>query len=124
MKNNPSASTCGVVAIAARPNTKSITAYGYQWRYLKDFPIGKDILHIPENSRCAKPVDQYDLEGKYLCSFSSLKEAAEAVGSNSTSIRNCCFKRIRQAKNFQWRFSWDEEPGPIPTGKKYSNFNC
>ena len=113
----------GTVATAARLGHSSKTAYGYQWRYSKDYPIGINIDHIPVNSQCQKPVDQYDLEGNYIASYLTIKEAAEAVKSNPTSIKDCCVKKVRQAANYQWRFAWDENPGKVPVGKKYSNFN-
>lgn len=115
--------TCGVIATAARLGHHSKTAYGYQWRYVKDVPKNQDIDHIPLTSKCAKPVDQYDLEGNYIASFSSLKDAAESVQGSATSIRYSCLKKVRQFKNYQWCFAWDEPPGPVKPGKKYSKFN-
>ena len=46
-------------------------------------------------------VHQYDSEGNYIKTFSSLKEAAESVGSKNSGICDS-FKRKIKCKNYYW----------------------
>ena len=57
-------------------------------------------------------VCQYDLEGNYIRTFNSRKEAAEAVGLlNPTAISAVITGKVLTAANFIWR-NWTENPEP------------
>lgn len=53
-----------------------------------------------------KKVAQYNKEGVFICSYSSLKEAAEAVNGKQTNIGACCNKKphYHSAYGYIWRF--------------------
>jgi hypothetical protein len=59
----------------------------------------------------AKAVDQYDLEGNYLCTYDSMGEASYASGVRKKKCRalNSCLKGITfQAHGYRW--AWKGEP--------------
>ena len=62
--------------------------------------------------RRARKVNQYDLEGHFLCQWKSIKDAATAVGCSEHGIRNCCLLSYgsKSAKGYMWRFSTDVDP--------------
>lgn len=53
-------------------------------------------------------VHQYDSEGNYIKTFSSLKEAAESVGSKNSNICES-FKRKIKCKNYYWIYDNDDQ---------------
>lgn len=72
-------------------------AYGYYWSFKRKFEYNE--------YNKTKAVARYNDQGVFLESYSSLKEAAEAIGlKDSTSISNCIRGKSKHAKNFRWRF--------------------
>jgi group I intron endonuclease len=65
-----------------------------------------------------KMVYQYDLEGKFINNYNSLKEAAQKNKISSSLLSLCCNKKIKTAKGYQWRFK-DENPA-----NKIVKINC
>lgn len=55
----------------------------------------------------AKPVNQYDLNGKFIMTYPSTGLAAKAIGGNSSHIGECCRGKIKTYKKFIWRYSED-----------------
>ena len=51
-----------------------------------------------------KPVYQYDLSGKFIKQFNSLKEASEESGDSRESIGHCCNGRTKRTRKYTWRF--------------------
>ena len=62
--------------------------------------IGGKTFIPPKNKR---PVQQYDLNGKYICSYSSIKEAKEKT--NISHIDACCRGERKTSGGFQWVYS-------------------
>lgn len=58
----------------------------------------------------SKPVKQLTKEGTLLATYSSMKEAAEAIGTTITCIKRVCDKKRKSHKNFMFEY-YD------PTGK-------
>lgn len=56
-----------------------------------------------------KPVDQYTLDGKFVCSYSSRKEASNKTGIPLTIINYCCSGIIQYGKGFIWKDKNDVE---------------
>lgn len=50
-----------------------------------------------------KKVNQYDLEGNYIKTWNSIKEAEKEVGSNH--ISQCTKGRFKQTKGYIWRYA-------------------
>lgn len=55
------------------------------------------------------PVMQFDLDGNYINTFSSRKEAAESIGGSAEMISACCCKRKKSHMGFQWCNLGDED---------------
>ena len=58
-------------------------------------------------------VHKYTLEGVYLKSFKSVKEAALSVGVNYQSISACCRSLIKSCGGFQWSYEKSMNIGPM-----------
>lgn len=58
------------------------------------------------------PVDKYDLQGNYICTYSSISEAARLCNIHKTQITQCCklTKGYNSAGGFQWRYKGEEPP--------------
>ena len=77
---------------------------GFYWSREKE--LG-EVKNYPNTGK-AKQVYQYDLEGRFINSYSSTGEAARSLGvKNGSHIGECCRGKIRQYKGFVWRYSED-----------------
>ena len=54
-----------------------------------------------------RPVDRYSLNGQYMDSYSSIKEASEKLNINYSSLSAACRNRNKTAGNYIWRYSHD-----------------
>lgn len=50
-----------------------------------------------------KPIAKYSLDGDYITTFRSLKEASESVGGLSSNMRRA-IKKTGKYKNYEWRY--------------------
>ena len=72
-------------------------AYGYYWSFKRSFEYSE--------YNQFKAVACYNDEGEFITSYSSLKEAATAMGLKDTSaISNCIRGKSKHAKGLRWRF--------------------
>ena len=55
-----------------------------------------------------KIVKQYSLNGEYITSYNSTREAERATGVDHTLIGRCCNHKTQHAGNFQWCYNDDE----------------
>lgn len=77
---------------------------GFYWSYE---PILRETKNYPNMGR-SKPVNQYDLNGKFINTYSSTGEAARSIGVKSgTHIGECCRGKIKSYKGFVWRYVED-----------------
>lgn len=60
-----------------------------------------------------KKVYQYNLNGKFIKEYISLSSAAKENGLCFKSISDCCRGRIKQYKNFIWRYEYSEKVEPV-----------
>lgn len=93
---------------------KTHTAKGYQWC----FTGNEHLISIKPkmNPGYVKiPVNQYDLQGKYLRTYDSMRAAALAVGSLTAmkQISLCCRGEQGSSKGYQWRFAEDNDNANI-----------
>lgn len=99
------------IYLACNPNTAFKSAGGYQWKYYtSNYP-----QHIPSISGKAGkpglPVNQYNINGELLCTFSSPREAAEKTGVGYRNInRSCELKGSTTAGGYLWRHVGDKPP--------------
>jgi hypothetical protein len=87
------------------------TAAGFQWRY-RDDPLFKNgIVNIgpaPEYvSPYRKAVLQFDLEGKFIKEYPSVREASREIGINEGNISTCILGKIKSCGGFQWKYKGD-----------------
>jgi len=53
-------------------------------------------------------VVQYDLNGKYICTYDSIAQAGLRTNTTSSNISRVCSLSRYTANNFQWRFEIDD----------------
>lgn len=89
-----------------------IGAGGFMWRYADNAPEKiKPMPFEPHEEGVhiySKAVLQIDNKtGKILHEYSSLKEAAKAVGCTSTTIIRAAKGRVPTAKGFKWKYKYE-----------------
>lgn len=98
------------------------TAYNFLWKFTDDTTdINEIVKYIKEREqkriehvtkailkRCSKPVNQYDLNGKYIKSYESASEARRAL--NNQHISDVCNGKWLTAAKYYWRYISDEFP--------------
>lgn len=81
---------------------KSSRSGNYQWRY-KDEWNGKNIgKYQRPNVTSNKKVVQLDMDGKYIATYNSLKDASKVTKTRRTSISSCLTEFIKTANKFIW----------------------
>lgn len=53
----------------------------------------------------SKPVLQFTLDGEFIKTYPSAKEAERQTGINRTSISYCCNGKLKTAGGFIWKFA-------------------
>ena len=96
-------STTGIVNCCAKRRKK---AGNFMWSY------SNDCIDEPYSFNITKTVDQYDLDGSFIQTFSSCAEAAKTFNKAKTQISACCRKTCASCAGFLWRFHGDEPPAP------------
>lgn len=79
-------------------------AYGFLWRYHGDVPPSPYV-----DKKCVK-VDQYDIDGNFIKTYSSITEASKFYNVEKTQISNCCSGKYLTCAGFQWRKHGDSAP--------------
>ena len=85
------------------------TAYGYLWSYDK-----KDYINRTEQTT----FNQYTLDGNYIQTFFSEKEASIALGYKRLPIHEVCRGERGQAGGFMWRYEKKDKIEPYVKNKK------
>lgn len=92
---------------------------GYQWRFLYDTSPVLNIVRQKRITRSKNHINiinpgrkilQYDLQGKYIATWDSIKDVATYYNVHSSSISHVCRGKRQQACGYQWRY----ENKPIP----------
>lgn len=82
----------------------------------------------------ARVIIQLDLDGNFICEYSSIKEAEIETGFSSSHIQDCCDQtkiHNKTFKNFQWLYKEDYDinknykiNNPMPNrGRKVAQYN-
>ena len=58
-----------------------------------------------------RQVNQYDLDGNYIQTYSSIVDAAKSCNVDRSLISLCCRKHICSGAMYQWRYADDAQPG-------------
>lgn len=77
------------------------TSNGYHWCKKEEYEDRK--LEYTSSRNRINTIYQYSLDGKYIRSFDSAKEAEDETEIFATSIIACCHERQAYAGDFQWR---------------------
>ena len=86
---------------------KTTTAYNYIWKYADDpTPISQLVEKAKQKIHHRnRAVNQYDLQGNFLKSFSTMQEAQLSIGAKSiSSITNACTGRSKTAGGYIWQY--------------------
>lgn len=73
------------------------------------------------NREIRKPISQYDRNGKFIRSFSSITDAAKTVGINHASIGDVAREEGKHATGYIWRYGTDTTPLDKEILSKYTN---
>ncbi len=100
------------------------TAYGYQWRFADDCDdIGiyrrKPVSEY--NRKNKKAVCQYSLNGEYINTYSSIREASRITKTNASMIGSCCSGKNHTANGFLWKYKTDKNIPKYIARKKNIN---
>jgi hypothetical protein len=66
---------------------------------------GKSKTYTTSTMRSHKKVEQYTIDGKFMMSYDSIKEAADDTKTDSPTITNCCKGNRKTAGGFIWKYS-------------------
>ncbi|MDP5026793.1 MAG: NUMOD1 domain-containing DNA-binding protein [Flavobacterium sp.] len=85
---------------------KRKTAYGYIWKYKKDYVTKLPYATIEEIDLKlhSKPIAQYDLYGNYLKTFKSASEAARETNDKQGNISSVALGKRKYSKNYQYAY--------------------
>lgn len=105
--NFPNASTANICYAC---NKKIDSAYGYIWRYRKNKNSDEDL--VKEEITIIKrrsTVNQYNLSGKYLATYLTIKEAIinNKLTVSQSAIANACNGTTKSSGGFMWRYYSD-----------------
>lgn len=94
------------------------TSYGYIWRYYEDVldddnRVKNNLEHddvVKLNTRNKTdinniPVYKFDLNGKYICMYDSIKDASVDTNIGYNSIRACLTGKQNVAGGFRWKIA-------------------
>lgn len=80
------------------------SAYNYMWTY-KDERENNITNKIEPNIIYRRKVDQFDLFGKYIKTWSSMSEAAKNLNITQGGISNCVLKKSNTSGGYVWRIA-------------------
>ena len=83
-------------------NNNAKSAGGYQWKYDKGDRSNINPIGIHKNQR---NINQYDINGNYLKTWSSLSEIVNKCGYAGSNIAKCCNKKISFAYGYIWKYT-------------------
>lgn len=91
-----------LIAQELNKEEKTLTG-GFYWSY--DKVLGKT-KNYPNTGK-AKPVNQYDKNGKFIMTYPSTGIAAKAVNGTNSHIGECCRGKVKSYKGFIWKYVED-----------------
>lgn len=91
----------------SRAAKKQGKAGDYLWSYTNEIslpPYQRTCNFKEKPAHNIKKVQQFDLNQNFIAEFNSIKEAAQATGTNYSSLGMVCNGKRRTAGGFIWRF--------------------
>lgn len=100
---------CGVATLSRHCTQRTGTAMNHICRYKSDvgdnnFLTGEDIYKPNEQRRHCKRIVQYTLNGEFIKTFNSIKEAASETGTARSEVIACAREKALSANGFLWRY--------------------
>jgi predicted GIY-YIG superfamily endonuclease len=97
-----------------------------QW--FLDTQLSVNIMSIASGGVCSgKGVNQYDLEGNFIRTFKTIREASRTTNTQTSSMLICCKRRIGAANGYQWRYIIDNlnkiDPYRKPNSKRVNQYS-
>lgn len=84
---------------------KKYTSSNFIWRYEEDNVSINDIERIKNKySSHKKQVNQLDLEGNHIQTWSSTMEIQNILGYPNSNISRCCLGKQKTAYGFKWKY--------------------
>ena len=71
------------------------------------------------NNGMSKIIEKYDLNGNYLETFTSLREASESINRDFKSISTCCRGITKSAYGFKWKYVGKSYNPPLPKTESF-----
>lgn len=87
------------------------SAYGFQWRKYEgnNFPIEAYKINIPPESKekivHKRKVSQYSLDGIFIRTYPSIKDAEFSLNITHSSISKCCKGKRKTDHGFIWKYA-------------------
>jgi hypothetical protein len=109
--------TISLICLWKRRQTKGFMFKYDNWNYSDITPLIEQSWYYDNYS---KPINQYDLTGKYIKTFKSIIEVTNILNIKWPWICNACSGAIKSAWNYMFRYDkWDYSDIP-----KYKNNKC
>lgn len=113
---------CNLSTLSQHCASKKGTVKGYVCRYASDVEgldtLPKEMRFLPRQStKPTKPVNRYDLSGKFIETHSSVIEASRATGIFHSQISAAAKQKRVSCGGFQWRY-FSGNTDDIPPARK------
>jgi hypothetical protein len=67
--------------------------------------VPEDIAPVEGHNTLKRPINQYDLAGKYIKTFPSMSDASKEMKSTLSNLSRCCKGLQKSCKGYQFRYA-------------------
>ena len=86
-------------------NSRNKPCYNYVWKLYKNYDLDFNYSLCFVKKSNSKPINQYDLQGNFIQSFKSIKDAGEILKINDCDIVAMLKGRQKTAHGFVWEYA-------------------
>ena len=90
--------------ISAACNGRVPSAFGYKWSHLSPDKYVPDLRNRHLDSGRKRTVHQYDLNGNFICKWSSTMEIQRCLGFSNSTISAACRGATKTAHGYKWLY--------------------
>ena len=97
----------GLRNISAVCRKKKSTCAGFIWRFKDDNVTDDELMIVSGNVhrlQRIKPVRQFTVNGQYITSFPSIKDASHKTGISASCITKCCHGKFKKTHGYVFMF--------------------